>query len=98
MLSLHGILGTALFRKVMFYTFFLISKFQNIHISDAQSSSLNPNAAVFVPQKTAPRPGYPGYNRTVAGQPIHPGTKQTLITNHVTQLPSHVLQQMYAGK
>ena len=65
---------------------------------DAQSSSLNPNAAVFVPQKIAPRPGYPGYNRTVAGQTIQPGTKQTLITNHVTQLPSHVLQQMYAGK
>ena len=71
-----------------------------MYFSALGSKPLNPNAASFVPRSTqmteptvtvVPR-------QTVSGQVIQPGTKQTLITNHVTKLPSHVLQQMYAGK
>ena len=64
---------------------------------------MNPNAAAFVPrnpQMVHPRQPTVAVvpKQTVSGQAIIPGTKQTLITNHVTHLPSHVLQQMYAGK
>lgn len=64
---------------------------------------LNPNAAAFVPRNPQTvQPRQPTVTivpkQTVSGQAIVPGTKQTLITNHVTHLPSHVLQQMYAGK
>ena len=45
----------------------------------------------------AARPA-PGVVHTMSGQSLAPGTKQTLLTDHMDKLPPHVLQQMYAGK
>ena len=45
----------------------------------------------------AARPN-PGVVHTMSGQSLAPGTKQTLLTDHMDRLPPHVLQQMYAGK
>ena len=38
-----------------------------------------------------------GEVRTVAGQVVPSGVRQTKITDHVTNLPPYLLQQMYAG-